>query len=73
MLLRARGILLILLIVVALLAIGFGLATLITLPFGDVSGPWRGFIGIFLVVLAFVALFLVGRRRQAKARAARAG
>lgn len=72
-LLRIRGFLLILLLVVALLAIGFGLATLVTLPFGGASAPWRAFIGIFIVMLAFVGLYFVGRRRQAKARAARAG
>lgn len=72
-LLRARGILLMLLIVVALLAIGFLLATVITLPFGGASIPWRVFIGIFLLAGAFGVLYVIGRRRQAKARAARAG
>lgn len=70
---RVRGILLIILIVVALFAIGFGLASLITLPFGGASAPWRGFLGILIVALAFVVLYVVGRRRQARARAARAG
>lgn len=72
-LLRARGILLILLIVVALLALGFLVATVITLPFGGASAPWRALIGMFVLALAFGVLFVVGRRRQAKARAARAG
>ncbi len=72
-LLRIRGFLLILLIIVAFMAIGFALATVVTLPFGGASAPWRAFIGLFIVTLGFVALYLVGRRRQAKARAARAG
>ncbi|MBJ7329459.1 MAG: hypothetical protein JHC95_06155 [Solirubrobacteraceae bacterium] len=72
-LLRARGVLLILLIIFALLAIGFGLATLVMLPFGGASIPWRVLIGIFILAAAFGVLYLVGRRRQATARAARAG
>ena len=72
-LLRIRGFLLILLIIVAFMAIGFALATVVTLPFGGASAPWRAFIGLFIVTLGFVALYVVGRRRQAKARAARAG
>ncbi len=72
-LLRIRGVLLILLIIAAFMAIGFALATLVTLPFGGASAPWRAFIGLFIVTLGFVALYIVGRRRQAKARAARAG
>lgn len=72
-LLRIRGVLLILLIIAAFMAIGFALATLVTLPFGGASAPWRAFIGLFIVTLGFVALYVVGRRRQAKARAARAG
>ena len=72
-LLRIRGILLILMIVVVLLAIGFGLATLVTLPFGGASVPWRVLIGMFLLSAVFVVLYVIGRRRQAKARAARAG
>lgn len=72
-LLRIRGILLILLIVVVLLAIGFALATLVTLPFGGASVPWRVLIGMFILTGAFVVLYVIGRRRQARARAARAG
>jgi hypothetical protein len=72
-LLRLRGIFLILMIIVVLIAIGFGLATLITLPFGGASAPWRVLIGMFILTAALVVLYVVGRRRQAKARAARAG
>lgn len=70
---RARGILLLLLILIALIAAGFGLAKLIALPFGGV-GLWTGLLlGMLIVVLVLGVLALVGRRRQAKAKAARAG
>lgn len=72
-LLRLRGIFLILMIIAVLIAIGFALATLITLPFGGASAPWRVLIGMFILTAALVVLYVVGRRRQAKARAARAG
>jgi hypothetical protein len=73
LLLRARGILLMLLFVTALLAVGFGIATLITLPFGGASIPWRVLIGVFVLAAAFGVLYVIGRRRQAAARGARAG
>lgn len=72
-LLRLRGIVLILTIIVVLIAIGFALATLITLPFGGASVPWRVLIGMFILTAALVVLYVIGRRRQAQARAARAG
>ena len=70
MLMRARGIAIVVLLVVALLALGFGIVELVSLPFGGASvltGIWAG----LLVSIALVGgLVLVGRRRQAKARAA---
>lgn len=72
-LLRIRGYLIILAIVLVLLAVGFGAAQLVALPFGGVSTPWALFIGIFIIIAVFVVLYLVGRRRQARARAARGG
>jgi hypothetical protein len=74
---RVRGILIILLIVVVLLAVGFGLASLITWPLGGASVPWRVLIGLAIIAIVLGVLAVVGRRRQrtaqAKARAARAG
>jgi hypothetical protein len=65
---RARGFLLLLAIVFVLLAIGFGLAKLIALPFGGV-GTFAGLLlGLLIVIVALGALTLFGRRRQAKAR-----
>jgi hypothetical protein len=74
--LRARGILLILAVVIVLLAIGLGIVELIALPFGGVSLGGGLILGLLVVVIALGILALVGRRRQAKARAnaaARAG
>jgi hypothetical protein len=75
--LRARGILLAILIVILLLAIGLGLVELISLPFGGVGLAGGVLLGFLLVVAVLGVLALVGRRRQAKARekaeAARAG
>jgi hypothetical protein len=70
--LRIRGILLILALVIVLLAIGLGIVELIALPFGGVSLGGGLILGLLVVVVALGVLALVGRRRQAKARA-RAG
>ena len=69
---RLRGIVLIVLLVIALLAIGFGLVKLISLPFGGLGTGSAIFFGFLAVVVALGVLVVLGRRRQAKARAARA-
>jgi uncharacterized integral membrane protein len=77
---RLRGVALVLLIILALLVIGYGLAELVALPFGGITTLGGVFLGVVLVGLVLVVLTLVGRRRQAAAqarardaRAARAG
>ena len=70
---RARGILLLILLVVVLLAVGFALVELISLPFGGVGTGSAVFFGLLIVLIALGALVFLGRRRQAKAKAARAG
>src|SRR3954467_4159517 len=65
--LRARGILLILLLVIVLRAIGLGIVELIALPFGGVSVGGGLLLGLLVVVIALGVLALLGRRRQAKA------
>lgn len=72
-LLRARGVAIILGIIVTLLLIGFGVAELISLPFGGVGIGIGILLGLVVVVAALGVLTLVGRRRQAKAAAARRG
>lgn len=70
--LRVRGVLLIILIVVALIAIGFGIVQLIALPFGGVGIGGGLLLGVLLVIAVIAVLALIGRRRQRKAAAARA-
>ena len=69
---RARGILLVVLLVVVLLAIGFGLAKLVALPFGGVGTLGAILLGLIIVAAVLAVLTLLGRRRQARAAAARA-
>lgn len=70
---RVRGILLILALIIVLLALGFGLVELIALPFGGIGIGSAIFFGFLAVVIAIGVLVMLGRRRQARARAARAG
>jgi hypothetical protein len=68
---RVRGFVILLALVIVLLAVGFGIAELVSLPFGGVAIGGAILIGLAIVVVALGALVLVGRRRQTKARAAR--
>jgi hypothetical protein len=76
-LLKLRGALIILAIVVVLLAVGFGVASLVLLALGGGSTLGASALGIAIVIIALAVLGLLGRRKQAaqreKARAARAG
>jgi hypothetical protein len=69
---RVRGILLIIALVLVLLAVGFGVVTLVALPFGGIGSASAVFFGFLLVVIVIGVLVVLGRRRQARARAARA-
>jgi len=69
---RIRGIVLIVLIVIALLAIGTGIVQAIGLIFGGIGVGSSVFFGFLLVVVVLGVLVLLGRRRQAKAQATRA-
>lgn len=68
---RVRGILLILALVIALLAIGTGVVQGIGLIFGGVGLGSSIFFGFLLVVVVLAVLILFGRRRQARAAANR--
>jgi hypothetical protein len=64
---RIRGYVIVVLLVILLLALGFGLAKLIALPLGGV-GTFAGMlIGLVIIVAILAGLALFGRRRQAKA------
>jgi hypothetical protein len=69
-LLRVRGVLVLIGLIVALLAIGLGLAELIALPLGGVGLGPAIFYGFLIVVVVLGVLAFLGRRRQARARAA---
>ena len=71
--LRARGFLLLAAIVILLIAIGFGLAKLVALPFGGVGTFGAALLGLLIVTAILGVLALLGRRRQAKAQAAARG
>jgi len=70
---RVRGILLLIALVIVILAIGFGVVKLVALPLGGIGTASAVFFGFLLVVIAIGVLVLLGRRRQARMRAARAG
>ena len=72
LLVRARGIVLVIVLVIVLIAIGFGLAKLVALPFGGVGTVGALLLGLLIVVGILAILTMLGRRRQAKAAAARA-
>jgi hypothetical protein len=67
-LLRLRGIAVLILLVVLLVAVGFGLVKLIALPFGGVGTGGGIALGVLLVIAALGVLAVLGRRRQAAAR-----
>ena len=69
--LRMRGILILLALVVVLIALGFGLAKLVALPFGGVGTIGAILLGLLIVAAVLVVLTLLGRRRQARMRAER--
>jgi len=71
-LLRMRGIVIVVLLVVGLLALGLGIVELVSLPFGGLSLDLAIFYGFVLVAVAIGVLAYFGRRRQRKAQAERA-
>lgn len=70
---RVRGVLLIILLIIALLAIGLGLVELISLPFGGLGLAPGILLGLFLVIAVLAIVAAIGRRRRSRAKAAAAG
>jgi len=66
---RVRGILLILVLIAALLAIGLGIVELVALPFGGLSLPQGVLFGLFVVIAVVAVAVAVGRRRRDRAKA----
>jgi fatty acid desaturase len=71
-LLRARGILIVVALILGLLAVGAGIVQLVGLIFGGVGLLTSIWLGLLVIVVAFGVLAVLGRRRQATARARRA-
>jgi hypothetical protein len=72
LLLRIRGIVLVIVAIIVILAVGFGIVKLIALPFGGVSTDLAVFYGFLLVAIAIGIAAYFGRRRQKRAQAERA-
>ena len=69
---RVRGILIVLVAIVAILALGFGIVSGIAAAAGGLSLDLRIFWGVVLVLVILAVLIFFGRRRQKKAQADRA-
>jgi hypothetical protein len=72
MLARVRGIVLVIVLIIAILLLGFGIVNLVALPFGGLSLDLGIFYGFVLVLIAIGVLIYFGRRRQRAAQAKRA-
>jgi hypothetical protein len=71
-LMRARGIAIIIGLLVALIVLGTLIVKLVAWPLGGVSTLVAVWVGILLIIVVLVVLAVLGRRRQANAKAARA-
>jgi tetratricopeptide (TPR) repeat protein len=69
---RVRGIALILLLVVLLLAVGLGVVELVSLPFGGLGLAPGILLGLIVAIVAVAIVAVVGRRRRDRAIAQRA-
>jgi hypothetical protein len=70
---RVRGILLILALILALLAVGLGVVELIALPFGGLGLAPGILLGLFVAIAGVGIVAVVGRRRRDRATAASPG
>jgi hypothetical protein len=66
---RVRGVLLIILLILVLLALGAGIVQLISLPFGGLGAAPSVLLGLFVVLVALAIAATIGRRRRDRARA----
>ena len=70
---RIRGVLLILMLILALLAIGLGVVELISLPFGGLGLAPGILLGLFVAIAAVAIIAMLGRRRRDRAMAGSRG
>jgi tetratricopeptide (TPR) repeat protein len=68
-LVRIRGVILIIALIAMLLAIGLGVVELVSLPFGGLGLAPAVLLGLFVVIAALGVAAAVGRRRRDRARA----
>jgi hypothetical protein len=66
---RLRGILLIIVLIVVLLAIGLGVVELLSLPFGGLGLAPGILLGLFVAIAAVAIVAVIGRRRRDRAAA----
>jgi tetratricopeptide (TPR) repeat protein len=66
---RIRGILLILALILALLALGLGVVELVSLPFGGLSLAPGILLGLFVAIAGVAIAAMIGRRRRDRAKA----
>jgi hypothetical protein len=64
---RVRGILLIIVLIIALIALGLGVVELFSLPFGGIGLAPGILLGIFVVAAALAVVAFIGRRRRERA------
>ncbi len=67
---RIRGVVLIILLIIALLALGLGVVELISLPFGGIGVAPGVLLGLFLVIAVLGVVAAIGRRRRDRAKSA---
>ncbi len=67
---RIRGVLLIIVLIIVLLAIGLGIVELVSLPFGGLGLAPGILLGLFLVITVLGVMAAIGRRRRDRARGA---
>jgi hypothetical protein len=65
---RVRGVLLIILLILALIAIGLGIVELVSLPFGGIGLAPGILLGLFVAIAAIAIIAMIGRRRRDRAR-----
>jgi hypothetical protein len=67
---RVRGVLLIIVLLIVLLAIGLGIVELVSLPFGGIGLAPGILLGLFVMIAVLAIVAAIGRRRRDRAKAA---
>jgi hypothetical protein len=70
---RVRGVAIILALIIVLVVLGTAIVKLVAWPLGGLSTLVAVWVGILLTIVVLAVMALLGRRRQANAKASRAG